>query len=234
MPENLFRPWAPRPIRSLPNKWDTSTVVSIYPLRIEEHKWTLEPGVFVLEPGTKDNPFTLKVMSSSWWRNIHEDKSILEIPTGSALVAESIVRDFCNSIDSYNAEIMGPGLFFIPGEALNSEEVKRKYPEQIAIADQRQRAWYAKLVEDADMHWSNSNGNPRSVSTLAKMAAQQIQVTGKPWQANEIHRQLSNCPACGTLRNGNFPVCASCGTIVDLEAYNKAGFVSIGKQKAAV
>lgn len=218
---NAFAFSRQRQVRSAQNMYDKSTIVSIFPQKVSERKWTLEPGIFELEAGTKVNPAILVVGPSSWWKSIHDENSLLEIPTGSALIAESVVRDFCNSVDLYNPELMGPGLFFIPGRALKVEDVLKEFKPQIMVAETRQNRWYRELVTVADMLWSKSGGNPRAVNDLAKLAARELQIKDKPWMALEAQQLLTNCPYCGTLRNNQYPVCANCHHVIEPEKYKE-------------
>src|SRR5882672_1460950 len=85
-----------RLIRSSRNPMDKCTVVSILPKVIDEAKWTIDPAIYHLEPGTYENPSVLTVGSASYWREVDIDQPMIEIPVSSVLLAESIVKDYCN------------------------------------------------------------------------------------------------------------------------------------------
>src|SRR5215813_5850728 len=98
------------------NPMDRATVISIYPMPLMEKKCTLQPGFFQVPAGSFDNPSTLIVGPSSWWREIDVEQPLLEIPVASILVADSIVRDYCVGLLGCNMGDAMPGLFYIPGE----------------------------------------------------------------------------------------------------------------------
>lgn len=213
-----------RAIRSAPNVHDKSSIVSIYPRKVVHRNWTIEPGLFPIEAGSYENPSILVVNGSSWWKEIHAEKQVLEIPTGSALIAESVINDWCKSMQLVT-ELQGPGMFYIPGLGVTVEDVKGEYRDKLDFALERQRKWYQELIVVADLLWVHSNGNPRSVDQLAKLAARELGLKDKPWMSLEQHSQLVPCPACGTMRNPSFPVCSNCHTIVDKAKYESLGLV---------
>lgn len=209
-----------RVIRSTPNPMDKATVVSIFPRAIDETKVTLQPGNFKLAPGSYDHPSILVVGSSSWWREIDEDQPLLEIPVGSVLIADSIVKDYANGLLGCNMADKMPGLFFIPG-AVTVAEIIAKHKQELDIALGKQRNWYKELVKIADVLWARAQGNPLVIDDLMKLAAQDLQLKDKPWLKDFNTLQLINCVSCGALRNPNFPVCQSCHTIVDPAKYKE-------------
>lgn len=203
-----------RIIRAAVNPMDKSTVVSIYPHRIDEIKHTIQPGRFIIEPGSYDNPSILVVGSSSWWKNIDIDQPSIEIPVGSISVANSIVIDYCNGLLACDMGSAMPGLFYIPGE-INIATIKTKYKALMDEANAKQRNWYLALVTMADALWARSAGNPMSISEDMKIAALQLNYKEKPWIKDVQMAQLVNCKACGALRNPAFPVCQVCKAVVD-------------------
>lgn len=203
-------------IRAPVNPLDKSTVVSILPKLIEERKATIQPGTFVIPPGTYDKPAVLVVGSSSWWREVDQDQPLLEIPVSSVQIADAIVRDYCNGLLACNMEDRMPGLFYIPGE-FTAEKVQKDYLTLLNVANVRQRNWMAELVRIADVLWSRSNGNPLSISDDARMACKLLNIQNKPWLGDAIAMELVRCLACGALRNPRFPICGTCKAIVDKE-----------------
>src|SRR5712664_3042305 len=87
-----------RLIRAQKNPMDKCTIVSIFPKVIDEYKHTIEPGKFHIDSGSYENPSTLIVGSSSWWKDIDIDQPMLEIPVSSIQIAESVVKDYCNGM----------------------------------------------------------------------------------------------------------------------------------------
>jgi hypothetical protein len=210
-----------RVIRSIPNPLDKATVISIYPRNIREVKPTIEPGIFVIPAGTLAKPSLTIIGPSSWWREIDEFQPALEIPTSAIEVANSIVKDFSNGLLGCDMGSKMPGIFFVPGEI---KEVKQIPADLLTGAAERQRNWYKELVETGDLLWARSQGNPLSISDDMRLAAQELQIKEKPWLKDYNTLQLTNCPACGALRNGEFPICQHCRTVVDVDKFKAAGF----------
>jgi len=203
--------------------FDKSTVVSIFPKKIHEVKHTIQPGIFDIGAGTYDKPAVLVVGPSSWWRDIPEDDSIIEIPTSSVQIANSIVVDYANGLLGCNMGDHMPGIFFIPGIALTSDEVKSKHKKELDSAREKQRNWFALLVRMADSLWATSNGNPRSISDDARLAARELNITNKDWLSDAQVMEMVRCVACGALRNPLYPICATCKAIADPELAKKHG-----------
>lgn len=212
-----------RAIRAPINPMDKSTVVSIFPKKIDEVKHTIQPGRFILEPGSYEKPTVLVVGSSSWWKEYDEQQPLLEIPHGSTQIADSVVRDWANGILACNMDDIMPGVFWVPGE-YTSEQVKLDLKVRLLLekADMNQKRWYRELAKIGDILWSRSNGNPLAISDEMRLAASQLGLD-KPWTKDFSAIELKNCPACGVLRNNNFPVCNVCHHVVDLEMYEKLG-----------
>jgi len=195
-----------RTIRATPSPLDKATIISIYPMEIEEVKHTVQPGIFKIPAGTPQHPAILVVGPSSWWRELDEQQPLLEIPVSSIQIADSIVRDYCNGLFCCDMSEKMPGLFFIPGN-LSLETVKKDHKDKLDSAERKQRNWFMDLVRAADVLWSQSNGNPLAISQQMRLAADQLQLKDKPWLADFTIAQLVNCPACGALRNSDFPIC---------------------------
>jgi hypothetical protein len=206
------------------NPLDVSTVVSIYPVDLDERKPTISPGRFILPKGSYTKPSILKVISSSWWRELDENQPLLEIPVSSVQVADSIIRDYSVGIFMCDMGEKRPGLFFIPGE-FSVIDVMTKHKQLLELAHQRQTNWFHELVNAADILWARTNGNPLAIMDVMRLAARELGIKDKPWMSNFIASQvvLDNCPACGSLVNKQYPVCNTCKTVIDKEKFEKLG-----------
>jgi hypothetical protein len=162
------------------NELDKCTVVSILPKPIFEIKPTIQPGQFRIAPGSYDKPSVLVVGTSSWWKELDLDQPKLEIPVSSILVADSIVKDYCNGLLMCNMGDSMPGLFYVQGP-LTAIEVRAKHKNLLDEALARQRKWYELLVKQADILWARTNGNPVAICEDARLAAQELQFKNKPW-----------------------------------------------------
>ena len=203
-----------RTVRAPSNPLDKSTVVSILPKRISERKITIQPGIFELNPGSYENPATLTVGASSWWREVDIDQPLLEIPISSIQIADSIVVDYCNGLLACNMADRMPGLFYVPGE-VSVEKLKKEFGSLLLKAQATQKMWYAELIRMADIMWARTNGNPLSISDDARLACKELNISNKPWLGDIQTMELIRCIACGSLRNPQFPICQVCKAVAD-------------------
>lgn len=210
-----------RAVRTPPNPMDKSTIVSIYPMVINEKKATIQPGQFRLEAGSLERPAILVIGSSSWWRDVDEGQDQLEIPTSSVLVADSVVKDYCNGTLECVIGIQQPGIFFVPGE-FTVLELKKTKNALLLNADLMQRRWYEALIKLGDSLWARSQGNPLSIDDRMRMAARALG-KDKPWIKDFQSVELVNCTLCGALRNPKYPVCHSCNRVVDTALAKELG-----------
>ena len=201
-----------RVIKSAKNPMDKCTIVSIFPVAIEDHKYTIEPGKFNIPSGTFENPSISVIGSSSWWREIDLDQPMLEIPVSSIQVANSIINDYCNGLLGCNMSDSKPGLFFVMGE-LSLSDIKLKYRNELDKSKASQDNWFKILVRIADSLWARSNGNPLVIWDMMRLAAKSLNMNDKPWLQDFQTVEMIKCVACGGLRNPEFPICPSCKTI---------------------
>lgn len=209
--------WKRRTIRAPTNPLDKSTIVSILPKRIEEVKHTIQPGKFIIEPGSYDKPSILVVGSSSWWKELEDGQPMLEIPHSSIQIADSVVKDYCNGILACDMGGSMPGLFYIPGE-FTVERIRKEHKTQLDEALIKQRNWFSTLVKIADTLWARTNGNPLSISDDMRLAAKELNLeSGKEWTKDTQIMELIRCKACGTLINSSIVICPNCKVIIDEE-----------------
>ncbi len=211
-----------RTIRQPVNPLDKSTIVSIYPKAIEETHHTIMPGVFKIPAGSYAKPSILVVGTSSWWRDIDEEQPLLEIPVSSVVIAKGVIDCYSNGMIAYTPGESAPGLFFVPGEKTVAE-IQMFHSAEIDKAAEIQKKWFAELIKLADKDWARSNRNPIAVSDQARMAAHELQIQNREWLQDFSALLMTNCPACGTLRNNNYPICGNCKTILDQTKYKELG-----------
>lgn len=201
-----------RTIRAPTNPMDKATIVSIYPKEITETKCTIEPGVFNIKAGSYENPALLVVGPSSWWREIDEEQPLLEIPVGAIQIADSFVKDYCNGLVAYVVDASSPGLFYVPGEHTIAG-IKKNFQHMLDKMNNIQKQWYVELVNMTNALWAASNGNPRTVSGDARLAAKELALNAVDWMQNFEAMEMARCMACGQLRNPKFPVCMHCHNV---------------------
>jgi hypothetical protein len=199
-----------RTVKQPVNPMDKATVFSIYPKDIEEVKHTIEPGRFRIPAGSIEKPTSLVVGPSSWWREIDEEQPLLEIPVSSIQIADSIVKDYCNGILASNMGDCMPGLFYIPGE-ITVDILRKSYKSQLDKAVANQTTFYRTLITLADALWARSQGNPLAISDDMRLAARELQLQeSKDWMRDFKMINQVRCKACGSLKNPEYPICASC------------------------
>lgn len=208
-------------VRAPVNPSDKCTIISIYPKQIHEKKITLQPGEFTIEPGSYENPSLLLIGPSSWWRDVGEDEPLLEIPHSSAVMAESIIRDWMNGLLAANGVDTGPGIFWLPGN-VQPNELIGKYKSQLDKAQGNQIRYYQQLVKLSDALWARTNGNPLSVPDDARLACAELQLN-REWTQQFARPEVIKCIACGSMRNPAYPICPTCKAVVDKSAFEKMG-----------
>ncbi len=202
------------------NPLDKATVVSILPKVIREVKPTIQPGVFELAAGSYSKPSILLVGPSSWWREIDEEQPLVEIPTSSVSIAESIVVDYCNGLLGCDMGENKPGLFWVPG-GFSLKEILEKHKPMLDEANRKQRNWFSTLVQMADTLWVRTSGNPISISEDMRMAARELGIENKDWLKHSQQMDLIRCGACGTMIRGDIIVCPNCKVILKPEEFKK-------------
>lgn len=201
-----------RAIRGPINELDKSTIVSLYPKEIFQRNPTIQPGEFLIPAGTVDKPGILVVGPSSWWRDVDEDQPLLEIPVSSVQIAESVVRDYCNSVLGVNGSDATMGVFYVAGEHTR-EEIKKNFAGPLAKAVATQKKWYENLVKMGDSLWARSNGNPLAIDENMRTAAKQLGQTNKDWLKDFQAVDMVRCYACGSLKHPDYAVCMTCRAI---------------------
>lgn len=202
-----------RLVRATKNPLDRCTIISIFPKEIDEVKHTIEPGRFHIKAGSFDKPSILVVGSSSWWKLTDSSQDILlEIPVSSIQVAESIIKDNCNSMLGVQPGSAAPGVFFVLGEH-SVLDIQMKYKNKLEEVKTLQDNWYKILVRLADSLWARANGNPLVIAEEMRLAAKSLNFNDKPWLKDFTTVELVKCNGCGSLKHPQYPVCPVCKTI---------------------
>lgn len=200
-----------RLIRSVKNPMDRCTIVSIFPKEVDEVKHTIEPGRFHIDAGTYDKPSILVVGSSSWWKDIDVEQPMLEIPVSSIQIADSVIKDYANSMLGFSGDAM-PGLFFVLGEH-TVVDIKMKYKTKLDDVKEKQLNWYKILVRLADSLWARTAGNPLAIWDVMRIAAKELNFNDKPWLKDFQTALLVRCKYCGSMKDPAYPICPSCKSI---------------------
>lgn len=214
-----------RTVRAEVNPFDKTTIVSIAPFDIRETILTVQPGNFFIPKGSLDDPSLTVIGPSSWWKETSPDEPLLEVVVNSLLMAKSLVDDYITSMNMVTPTVAQPGVFYIPGEHLNPEKVKKEFGHILVRMNLYQVAWFNSLIKQADSLWARSNQNPLAIDDQSRMAARILQLD-KPWVKDFQTVQNVNCIACGNLRNPQFPICPACKMIVDKPLAEKLGILT--------
>lgn len=200
-----------RTIRGAINETDKTTIVSVYPKAIQFKNITLMPRIWNIEAGSPEKPALLHVGSGSWWKDVHPDEPLIEIPVGSLSVAESLVKDYLNGIFGCDMSDNRPGLYFIPG-ARKIEEIFGEFKPLLDQAIERQLNYYGSLTKYADSLWARSNGNPLVINEEMRTAARILGQVDKDWMSDFKNAGQVRCFACGAFKSADYPICQSCHT----------------------
>lgn len=194
------------------NPLDKSTIVSIYPKKVEVKKITLLPGYWMIPPGSREHPAVITIGPSSWFKEVSYEEPLLEIPTSSIVIAESIINDYMNGIVGCDMTDSQIGLFFVPGQK-SVAQIKTEFGSLLENAVRQQTNYYNTLIKYADSLWAESSGNPMVIIDEMRLAAKSLNIDDRDWMKDHARQGMKSCIACGSMKNPLFPVCPSCRAI---------------------
>jgi hypothetical protein len=201
-----------RIIRTAKNPLDKCTLVSIFPMPIEQINHSVERGKWNIEAGSYEKPAVLVMGGHSYFKDYDPEQPVLEVPVGSIQLSEAFIKDWSNGLLGCDMSNAMPGLFFVIGEH-TSMEIKMKYKQKLDETKVKQDNWYAVLVRLADSLFARTSGNPLAIWDLMKIAATSLNYSDKPWLKDHQMTELSRCTACGSMRNASYPICPTCKSI---------------------
>lgn len=201
-----------RTVRGPVNPMDKSTIVSIFPKVVRVEKITLIPGRWEIPAGSAENPTIFVIGPSSWFKELEPHEPLLEIPQGSNVIAESIVNDYCNGIFGCDMGSSKPGIFWVPGEH-NIESIRKNHSLLLQQAVAGQAGYYRTMLRAADQLWAVANGNPLVINEEMRMAAKYLGQEDKDWMKDHTNVGMTRCFACGSMKNPQYAVCATCNII---------------------
>jgi hypothetical protein len=200
------------------------TVVSLYPLPIDEYKPGLYPGHFHFD-GAKDGDLSLLVLEDScyWVHFPDEERPSIKMNVPSKEVAASLINDFVNNLYGVNL-VTGsmPGLFQVDGQ-FTKDEIQKKFTAELQAARVRQVKWYTRVVELADSDWVASGNKPTAISSVHRLACQALGFD-RPWLVIMDEAGPKYCPVCRTKVHPTAIVCSSCRAVLDEKRYATVKF----------
>jgi hypothetical protein len=202
-----------------PVKTPTSTLISIVPWGITEHKPGLFPGHFFIPPSVDEEPMCLQITDSVHYVYIDKDRGSMRVVDPSYLVAKSIVADF-NSAQMEASTGCHPGIFWRTGE-YTTARVRNDLQEELAQIKTIQRRWFEAIVRVADDDWEKTRTH-YAISDFQRIAARAIDPDNKrnrPWilSTAEVPEtpETTLCRACGSDIPVGVAICRYCRFIVD-------------------
>lgn len=199
-----------------------ATVISLFPLPINEHKPGLYPGYFSI-PAAELGDISFLVVGDSVYHTETRNDQVLTVKTQFITIADSIVNDFQQShlgriLSEDPEEAAEPGLFWVYGSFRTREQVWQKYEDEIRRAEHKQNNWFKQLVQIADDTFSRT-GRTSSASQLQRLAAQRLGVQ-RPWVIRTGDSK-NTCPFCKFEMPFGAIKCPNCREVVDRAAYQK-------------
>lgn len=150
------------------------TVVSLFPLEIQERKPGLNPELYVIPAAPEKDISILHVGNGQMTIYLGENAARPQqvLPEFAGTIANSIVWDFCRAQLEYKLDTAEPGLFVVDGH-MNKEEIKKVYGDTIKKAERLQNKWFEMLVRLADTSWGKRK-NHSDISELQRLAAKRF------------------------------------------------------------
>lgn len=194
-----------------------ATIISLFPLPINEFKPGLYPGYFTL-PAAPLGDFTYLVIGDALFYTENKNEQVLTVRTPFHILAESIVHDFQ---ENHIGRIIGdeegaePGLFFIPGGYERKSDIIQRHSELIEEHEAKQNRWFGELVKIADDSFQRTN-RTSAVSQLQRLAARRLNIQ-RPWAIDVTGGD--KCPFCKQGLPFGAVKCPTCREIVNQAAY---------------
>lgn len=194
-----------------------ASIVSIFPMELNEVKPGLTPGYFKI-PACKDMNHPVIVHISSAIHNLYmgENRNY-PIENSSYDVAKAIVIDSIGSMIEYSLDpeigITHAGLIAID-EEVNESLLKTKYRLKLIELKEIQERWFKKLVQMADNDWAKSHQHT-SISDIQRKAAEILNLTDKEWLSVTRSFIPIQCPACRSLIPPDSLICQVCKTVIN-------------------
>lgn len=201
-----------------------STVISLVPFEIREHKPGLYPPRYIIDPSNyvteldekKKLPKVLNISTAYHFVYLDETRGHVRVPNPSDVVAKSVVEDYINSQISIDEDAR-PALFWIP-EKVSAEEAKEKLKTDIAKSLVKQKKWFINVCMLADNDWAKYHqhnvisGFQRKCAEIIGWSAQEHE-----WMSPHTTMDAKACPACGVTAPKGVIICPNCKLVLDKE-----------------
>jgi len=199
---------------------DNSTIFSIVPEPIKEFKPGIYPGWFCLDAcHDESRPQRLLIDKPSMHAMaVGGKKEPIMIPTATYVLAKAVVDDYlvCKMFTKPDAR---PGITWIQGDVSVSEFMSA-YKDEYNRIKISQKKWFMNVVKETDVYWTQSKGNPKVISDIARYAVKQLGLE-KDWAKDDIvAMEHISCPACGAKNSPHLAICNACyKCVINKKAY---------------
>lgn len=201
------------------------TLVSLYPLLLDERKPGIYPGHFTIPPVKDGDIEILHLGNSHYWVNFYDDRPPLKVNTPADEIATSVINDLSRNIIGYDLQREAwPGLFWVEGH-FTKAEILKNYASKIAETKAAQHRWFENLVRMADDLWVASNKQNKAISQLHRLACKALGVE-REW-SSELATAIGPkyCPACKERVHEEAVIC-KCRFILDEVKYKSMKFAA--------
>jgi hypothetical protein len=202
--------------RDIPQESLKATVVSLFPLEINETKPGLYPGYFVI-PAAPLGDFSFLIVGDGIYYQETKNDVKTQVRTPYYTLAESICQDFQTSHIGRVPEIAEPGLFWVAGQ-WRKQEIRDNFADELDKWEKRQLAWFTNLVEIADDTYARTQRHT-SVSALQRLAAKRLSIQ-RPWIIR-TGESANSCRFCKAEVPYGAVKCPTCREILDMVAYRE-------------
>lgn len=198
------------------------TLVSIMPWAVREKKPGVNPGSFMLGPGSVDKPSFL-VIKQAQIRMMDQDYRFYAMDIPLEQVAKDVVNCYNVALVGYELGVSVPGFFYVEGAYDDVEAFKKDHYKTLLKAEKMMKKWFETLVKMADDDWAVLPQHSH-ISDIQRTAARYINVD-RPWLATDVS-ESARCPACRSIVSKDAAVCFACKAILDEAAYKNTKFAA--------
>ncbi|MHA2376731.1 MAG: hypothetical protein ACXAB9_11230 [Candidatus Thorarchaeota archaeon] len=210
------------------------TLVSIMPWAIREKKPGLNPGEFMLPPGSVKEP-ALFVIKKAQIRMMDQDYRFYAMDIPLDKVAADVVNCYNQALVGFEHEVAVPGFFWVEGAYEDDEDMKaegaqtaleklkKDHYKTILDAEKKMITWFQRLVRMADDDWAVLPQH-QQISDIQRTAAKYVNVE-RPWLSTDVS-ESKRCPACMSIVQSAAAVCFACKAILDITKYEKMKFAT--------
>ena len=201
----------------------SKSIISIWPMQetayrpLHMPKNPGESNLFILQPGSVEIPFVLRVPDFD--NHIYMGKGVSQtITIPSYETANDLVRHWR---DAKNSPEDGgiPGIWLSPVDNPTMEQVL--YSEELVDYSEKQVMFASSKVREARLF--AAQGEWRNITKLHLFMGKLLNIQGEPWQDFDAKAKLGKvrCPYCDTPMPIGAAICGTCREIVDIEKYNQ-------------